>query len=72
MGQEMKLDEKLNRIVREVNEIRKEVVVPRLAGKAPVTEKRAKAWKRLAEKVSSRWQGPSAVEEIASQREKTW
>ena len=72
MGQEIKLDEKLNRIVREINEIRKEVVVSRLAGKARGPGKRTKAWKALAKKVSSRWQGPSAVEEIASQREKTW
>lgn len=72
MAQEMKLDEKLNRIVREINEIRKDVVVLKLAQKPQHTQKRTKAWKALAQKVSSKWQGPSAVEEIASQREKAW
>jgi len=72
MGQNMKLDERLSRIVREINDIRKEVVVLKLTSRATLTENRVKAWERLAKKVSSRWQGPSAVEEIASQREKTW
>ena len=72
MGQEMKLDEKLNRIVRQINEIRKDVVILKLAGRPGRTQKSTKAWKALAERVSSKWQGPSAVEEIASQREKTW
>ncbi len=72
MGQEMKLDKKLNRIVREINEIRKDVVILKLASKPQHTKKRTKAWKALARKVSSRWQGPTAVEEIASQREKAW
>jgi len=72
MGQEMKLEKKLNRIVRQINEIRKDVVILKLAARPGRTPKRTRAWKALAEKVSSRWQGPSAVEEIASQREKTW
>ena len=72
MGQDIKLYEKLNRIVREINEIRKDVVVLKLARKPQHIQKRTKAWKALAKKVSSRWQGPSAVEEIASQREKAW
>jgi len=72
MEQEMNLDEKLKRIVREVNEIRKEVIVLRFTHRAPEPGNRIKTWRRLAEKVSSKWQGPSALEEIRSQREKSW
>jgi len=36
MGQEMKLEKKLNRIVRQINEIRKDVVILKLAARPQI------------------------------------
>jgi len=66
-----KLDQRLNKIVREINEIRKELIFLKVDGSSAATEKTA-AWRNLGKKISSKWDNVSAVEEIISQREKVW
>ena len=40
--------------------------------KAEPAQHKIREWKALGKKVSAKWKGPSAVEEIRQQREKVW
>ena len=63
------IKEHLDSIEREVIQLRKAVIY----GKLVDSDRNQKAWAKLMElsdEISERWEGPAAVEEIRSQREK--
>ncbi len=65
------LREHLDRMTQELAEIKKIVINSETIDK----ERAQRAWNDLmsaSEEISQRWEGPSAVEEIGLQREKTW
>jgi uncharacterized protein YqgV (UPF0045/DUF77 family) len=65
------LEHKLDAIVHEIRDIRKELIldrVKRLTG----TKARMDKWKTLREKVSAQWDHVSALDEINQQRGKSW
>jgi len=64
------LEERLGNVMHEIKEIKKEIILQRHQ-KIAVAQNKIKAWEALAEKVSSKWAGGSAVEEISQQREKS-
>lgn len=71
MAKELSLEERLNRIMRELLEIKKSA----LPFKRAKTERSARAWNDLVEltdRITTAWRGPSVVDEIRDQREKTW
>lgn len=64
------IDELLMHITDELNQIRKLTI-----GHTEDKMKAAKAWDDLmnvSKQISKEWKGPSALEEIQSQREKEW
>lgn len=67
----LSLDDKLSRLIHEIKEIRKEMML-----KEPIRPRASKQkitrWKSLGQRVSEKWNGMSAVQEISFQREKTW
>jgi S-adenosylmethionine synthetase len=65
------LDDRLDDLVHEIKEIKKELLRERIARAGMVKEKTA-TWTHLGKKVSARWDSVSAVDEIADQREKGW
>ncbi len=65
------LEDKLSRLIHEIKEIKKDIILQEIA-KTSASRQKINRWKRLGEKVSSRWDNVSAVEEISLQREKTW
>jgi SPX domain protein involved in polyphosphate accumulation len=63
------MEQRLDRIVHELNEIKKEMILQKLQ---PVvrTVRKINAWKSLGEKISVRWDHVSAVDEIRQQRDR--
>lgn len=64
------LDDRLDHLVHEINEIKKELLRERITRAGMVKEKTA-TWISLGKKVSARWDSVSVVDEIAEQREKS-
>jgi hypothetical protein len=62
------LEHRLNDLIHEIKEIKKQVLQDKWVG-GEETKKRLSRWKMLRNDVSSKWHGPSAVEEIREQRE---
>jgi HD superfamily phosphodiesterase len=69
MGTAKTLDDRLDDLVHEIKEIKKELLREKITRPGLVKEKSA-AWISLRKKVSARWDTVSAVDEIADQREK--
>jgi hypothetical protein len=65
------LENRLDDLMHEIQEIKKSIVLDKFA-KVEGGQKKINAWKNLGKKISSKWDGLSAVEEIIEQREKTW
>jgi len=65
------LENRLNTLIHEIIEIKKLIILDKSV-KVESVENRLREWKALGKKVSAKWKGPSAVEEIRQQREKTW
>jgi phage shock protein A len=65
------LENRLNDLIHEMTEMKKQVILDK-SFKVHATQSRIREWKALAKKVSAKWNGPSAVEEIRQQREKVW
>jgi len=63
------MEQRLDRVGRELNEIKKEMILLKVqpAGRAV---RKITAWKSLGEKISARWDHVSAVDEIRQQRER--
>ena len=71
MAKELSLEDRLDRIIRELVEIKKATFPLKKVDK----EKSATAWSNLlrsADAITAAWSGPSAVDEIKNQREKVW
>lgn len=64
------IDVKLVHILHDIKDVQKAIIRMKLEEKGK-REDRLSKWKLLVEKVSSKWVGPTAVEEIRQQREKT-
>ena len=71
MNMAKNLDQRLNRLVYEIKEIRKEFVFLKME-KTRAAPERIAAWRELGKKISHHWDGISALEEIIAQREKIW
>ena len=65
------LDAKLDCLVHEIREIKKELIRSRMT-RVTVSREEDAAWISLGKKVSERWDDVSAVDEISAQREKAW
>ena len=63
------LESRLNDLIHEITEIRKQIILDKSI-KVEAAQNRILEWKTLGKKVSSNWDGLSAVEEIRQQREK--
>jgi hypothetical protein len=64
------LESRLNHLIHELKEIKKEIILQKF-GKIDIPKNKLNAWIDLGKKVTPRWDGLSAVEEIVLQREKT-
>ncbi len=61
----------MDHIMEEVNELKMAIIALNIRNE----ERTEKAWKDLmlaSIEISKRWKGPSAVDEIRNQRDKTW
>ena len=65
------LENRVGVIIREINELKKEIVLQK-SKKANLIEERINSWKSLGKKISAKWDGISVSEELSQQREKTW
>ena len=65
------LKNRLNNLIHEMTEMKKEIILDK-SFKVEAAQNRIREWKALAKRVSAKWKGPSAVEEIRQQREKVW
>ena len=66
-----KLERKLDTMISEIREIRKELILSK-SGEGHVSTGRINAWKALSRKVTAKWDHVPAVDEVRQQREKTW
>ena len=65
------LENRLNDLIHEIAEMKKQIILDK-AIKVEAARNSIREWKILGKKVSAKWEGPSAVEEIRQQREKAW
>jgi len=65
------LENRLGDLIHDLNEIKKQILLEKFV-KVDIAQKKVNIWKLLIKKVSAKWDGHSAVEEIIHQREKTW
>ena len=65
------LENRLNDLIHEIAEMKKQIILDKPI-KVEAARNRIREWKILGKKVSAKWDGPSALEEIREQREKTW
>jgi S-adenosylmethionine synthetase len=63
------MEQRLDRVVHELNEIKKEMILQKLQPAVRAARK-SSAWKSLGEKISVRWDHVSAVDEIRQQRDR--
>ena len=63
------MEQQLDRVVHELNEIRKEMILLKMQPAAGATRK-SSARKSLGEKISVKWDHVSAVDEIRQQRDR--
>lgn len=71
MGTAKTLDDRLDDLVHEIKEIKKELLREKTT-RAGMIKETSESWISLGKKVSARWDTVSAVDEIADQREKRW
>jgi len=65
------IDIKLSHILHDIKDLQKTIIRMKLEEKR-VCEDQLSRWEFLGRDVSSKWVGPTAVEEIRTQREKKW
>ena len=63
------IEQRLDRLVHELNEIKKEMILQKVQ-QAATTAGKINAWKSLSRKISARWDHVSAVDEIRQQRDR--
>ena len=64
------LENKLGNLIHEIQEIKKELILHKVQ-KVATAQNKINTWDNLGERVSSKWDTISAVEEISRQREKS-
>jgi len=65
------LENRLNALIHEITEIKKQIILKKSIN-VEGGQNRILEWKALGKKVSAKWNGLSAVEEVRQQREKVW
>lgn len=65
------LENRLGNLIHEIQEIRKDIIIHKIE-RVTTAQTKINAWKSAGEKISSKWDNVSAVDEIARQREKSW
>ena len=65
------LEKRFETLVSDVQAMQKELILVKMQ-QIKKTRRNLDAWNLLSQKVSSAWDSVSAVDEIASQREKQW
>jgi len=65
------LDGRLDDLVHEIKEIKKELIREKMT-QAGLVRERTAIWTTLGKEVSAKWDDVSAIDEIADQREKSW
>ena len=63
------IEQRLDRLVHELNEIKKEIILQKMQ-QAAATVGKIKSWKSLSGRISARWDHVSAVDEIKQQRDR--
>ena len=63
------LENRLDDLIHEMTEMKKQIILEK-SFKADAAQSRMREWKSLVKRVSAKWNGLSAVEEIRQQREK--
>ncbi len=63
-------EDRLSNLIHEIKEIKKQLILDKLV-KVDTGQAKINRWKMLGGKVSSKWDGVSAADEIAQQREKS-
>ena len=63
------MEQRLDRLVHELNEIKKEMILQKVQPPAGAVRK-TNAWKSLGKKISVRWDHGPAVDEIRQQRDR--
>jgi len=63
------MEQRLDRVVRELNEIKKEMILLKMQPTVRA-DRKINAWKSLGEKISVKWDHVSAVDEIRQQRDR--
>ena len=63
------LENRLDDLIHEITEMKKQIILEKSI-KLGAAQNSIREWKALGKKVSAKWNGPSAVEEIREQREK--
>jgi hypothetical protein len=63
------IEQRLDRLVHELNEIKKEMILQKVQ-QAPTIAGKSDAWKSLGKKISARWDHVSTVNEIKQQRDR--
>ncbi|MDO9585676.1 MAG: hypothetical protein Q7I93_04225 [Syntrophales bacterium] len=63
------IERRLDMLVHEINEIKKEVILQKIQNVA-TTAGKMNHWRSLGSKISEKWDQVSAVDEIRGQREK--
>jgi hypothetical protein len=65
------LEVKLGHILHDIKDLQRAIIRIKLEDKEDREHTRSK-WELLGKEISSKWAGPTAVEEIRGQREKKW
>jgi hypothetical protein len=65
------LEKRFDTLVSDVHSIQKELILSKIQN-IKRTKRHQDVWNALSQKISSSWDTVSAVDEIASQREKQW
>jgi hypothetical protein len=63
-------EDRLSNLIHEIKEIKKQIILDKSV-KVNAAHAKLNKWKMLGGKISSKWDGLSAADEIAQQREKT-
>lgn len=67
----MALEKRLTVLINDIQTIQKEIVLAKIQQQKG-TRRRRNVWDDLGEKVTASWDSVTAVDEISSQREKSW
>lgn len=65
------LEIRLNELIHEITEMKKEIILNKSI-KVEAGQNKIREWKAIGKKVSAKWNGLSAVQEIREQRKKAW